>query len=127
MVLAIASPTTGFVLAESNRRRCSFLLEAIRVLELRNVRVVQGDVEALPHEPRYPVVVSRAFRPPSAFLAIAIRLVAEGGRVVLLMADPSKDDLAALEKESGMLFEGCTRLRLPRGNEARAIVSFRAV
>jgi len=127
MVLAIAAPSTDFVLAESNRKRCSFLLEVIRVLGIRNARVVHGDVESLPRDVLYPIVISRAFRPPAEFVAIAARLVAPGGRVVLLMADPSDEAVAALAAGSGMRVEECRRLRLPVGLEPRSIISLRVI
>lgn len=126
MVLAIASPAMEFVLVESNRKRCSFLLEVIRVLGVPNARLVQGDVESLPHYPSYPVVVSRAFRPPAEFLAIAVPLVEPGGKVVLLMADPTQKVLDELASGCGFPIEGVRRVRLPAGGEPRAIVSFRS-
>lgn len=126
LVLAVAAPRTSFVLVESNRKRCSFLLEAVRVLGLSNVRVLESAVENLPADVAYPTVLSRAFRPPPEFLRIAARLVASGGRIVLLLADPSEADLEELEKAGGFPVEECRRLVLPEGNEPRAIVSFRS-
>lgn len=126
LVLAMASPATSFVLVESNRRRCSFLLEAVRVLALGNVRVVESSVEALPQDIRYPLVISRAFRPPAEFLDIAAGLVESGGKIVLLLAEPTEDDLAGLAGSVGMPVETVSRLQLPGGGEPRAIVSFRA-
>lgn len=126
LVLAVAAPGTSFVLVESNRKRCSFLLEAVRVLGLSNVQVLESAVEDLPAGVVYPTVVSRAFRPPPEFLRIAARLVASGGRIVLLLADPSEADLKELEDASGLPVEECRRLVLPEGNEPRAIVCFRS-
>jgi 16S rRNA (guanine527-N7)-methyltransferase len=91
LVLAIVAPATSFVLVESNRRRCSFLLEVVRLLGLRNVRVIESDVESLPKDVRYPVVISRAFRPPVEFAGIASRFVTGDGRVVLMLADPTPE------------------------------------
>lgn len=125
LVLAMACPATSFVLVESNRKRCSFLLEAIRVLPVANARLIESDVESLPEGVLYPTVISRAFRPPAEFLAIAGRLVKPAGRIVLLLADPSLSDLSDLERAIGLPVEECRRLRLPGGGEPRSIVSFR--
>lgn len=124
LVLAMVLPERDFVLVESNRRRCSFLLEAVRVLGLGNVRVVESAVEALPDE-RYPLVISRAFRQPPEFVRIARGLALEGGRVVLLLASPSVEEMEELEAISGLRLEGVHHLSLPGGGEPRAIVSFR--
>lgn len=126
LVLAIAQPETAFVLVESNRKRCSFLLEAIRVLGIANARLIESAVEDLPPETLYPTVISRAFRPPAEFLVIARRLVEPQGRIVLLLADPTAADLADLEAVIGSPVEACRRVRLPGGGEPRAIVRFRA-
>jgi 16S rRNA (guanine527-N7)-methyltransferase len=125
MVLAIARPEVSFVLVESNRRRCSFLLEVLRQIHVANVRVIESDVESLDRAVLYPTVISRAFRPPAEFLEIARHLTLPGGAIVLLLADPSASDLADLERTIGVAVEDCRRLRLPGGGEPRAIVRFR--
>ncbi len=122
LVLAIVSPGTSFVLVESNRRRCSFLMEVVRVLGLRNVRVVESDVESLPRDVRHPVVISRAFRPPLEFASIAARFVAGDGRVVLMLADPTSPELEELEAVSGLRLLEARRFSLPGGGERRALV-----
>lgn len=126
LVLAVATPELSFVLVESNRKRCSFLLEVIRLLPVANARVVESAVEDLPAEELYPTVISRAFRPPAEFLAIARGLVRPRGEVVLLLASPSESDLARLEEGVGFPVAACHRLTLPGGREPRAIVTFRS-
>ena len=125
LVLAIASPGTRFVLVESNRRRCSFLLEARRLLRISNLEVVESDVESL-GEDRYPLVISRAFRAPEEFLAIAKRLVMPGGRVVVMLADRTRADIERLEAGSGLQVCDTRCLLLPGGNEPRTILAFQA-
>lgn len=124
--LAIARPVEGFLLVESNRRKCSFLLEAIRAVGLANVRVVEGDYQRFQPGEAFPTVISRAFRPPAEFLAIAKRFVAPSGQVVLLLADPGDDEIASLAEGAGVAVETCRRLRLPGGGEPRTVVTFRA-
>ena len=126
LVLAVANPGLSFVLVESNRRKCSFLLEAIRVLGVSNARVLESAVENLSPDLLYPTVISRAFRPPAEFLQIAHRLVKPAGKIVLLLAAPTDSDLETLEAGIGFPVESCRRLVLPAGSEPRAIVSFRA-
>ena len=125
LVLAIVTPATSFVLVESNRRRCSFLLEVVRVLGLRNVQVIESDVESLPKDIRYPVVISRAFRPPPEFARIASRLVAGDGRVVMMLADPTSSELEELKAVSGLRVAETRRFSLPGGGERRTVVVLR--
>jgi 16S rRNA (guanine527-N7)-methyltransferase len=126
MVLAAARPAVSFVLVESNRRKCSFLLEAARSLSLANVQVVESDYERFTPDPRFPTVISRAFRPPADFLEISRRFVGPHGHVVLLLADPSDAALAELADQAGFRITSCRRLLLPGGGEPRAVVRFRA-
>jgi 16S rRNA (guanine527-N7)-methyltransferase len=123
--LAISRPAESFLLVESNRRKCSFLLEAIRAVGLANVRVVEGDYARFRPDERFPTVISRAFRPPEEFLTIASRFVAPAGQVVLLLADPEEDEIRALASAAGLALETRRRFRLPAGGEPRTIVTFR--
>ncbi len=125
IVLAIALPAVPFVLVESNRRKCSFLLEAVRTCGLANVRVIEADYESLSDAESFPVVISRAFRPPAEFLAISRRFVEPAGRVVLLLADPDDEALGDLGAGAGFALESCRRLRLPGGVEPRTVATFR--
>jgi 16S rRNA (guanine527-N7)-methyltransferase len=125
MVLAVARPSIPFVLVESNRRKCSFLLEAARSAGLSNVRVVESDYERFDPDTRFPTVISRAFRPPAEFLTISRRFVAQDGGVVLLLADPSEAELAALCEETAFAIASIRRLHLPGAGEPRTVVRFR--
>ena len=122
MVLAIADPESRLVLVESNRRRCSFLLEVVRLLALGNVRVVESDVESLDRGVRYPLVLSRAFRPPVEFASIASGLVAPGGRIVLMLADPDASEVEEIRRASGMSMAKAHRFGLPGGREKRTVL-----
>jgi 16S rRNA (guanine527-N7)-methyltransferase len=125
LVLAVARPSISFVLVESNRRKCSFLLEAARSTGLSNVRVVESDYERFEPDTRFPTVISRAFRPPAEFLAISRRFVSADGVVVLLLADPSDVELAALCEETTFAIVSTLRLRLPGAGEPRTVIRFR--
>lgn len=123
MVLAIVRPEVQFVLVESNRRKASFLMEVARTEKLANVRVVEAPVESLPRDVVYPCVISRAFRPPAEFVAIAASLVAPDGRVILMMADPDDAEIESLAASAGMKLGALKRFHLPGGVEPRTIIS----
>lgn len=126
LVLAIARPELAFVLVESNRRKCSFLMEAVRQVGVANARVLEADADTLVGTGCWPTVISRAFRPPPEFLEAAVLLGGPGSRIVLLMADPSEAELDALAAGAGLQRDRVRRLSLPGGGESRTIVSFRA-
>lgn len=79
--LAIVMPETVFTLVDRSQRRLDLLRRAIRILDLANCRVIQGEIEDL--SLRGEVVVSRASLPPPTLTPIVRRLLAPGGIAVV--------------------------------------------
>jgi 16S rRNA (guanine527-N7)-methyltransferase len=71
-------------LIESNQKKATFLREATRSLTLTNINVFQGRAEDYPNPPA-DVVTLRAVEHFETILPIAVRLVAPGGCLVLLI------------------------------------------
>jgi 16S rRNA (guanine527-N7)-methyltransferase len=123
IVLAVTDPQRRFTLVETNRRKCSFLMEAVRSLDLSNVEVVERDADHLVADGRrFPLVVSRAFRSPLAFLRTAAGLLERGGQAVSMLANPSESEVAALVADSGLVLLEERRSLLPGGGEPRTIL-----
>lgn len=88
--IKIAQPDASIVLAESRRKRASFLSAVIRVLELVDTTVFHGRVEALASSgTRFDAVVARCVGQPSRVLALAGSLVTRGG-LVIVSAQPDQ-------------------------------------
>lgn len=79
--LAIALPDIDFVLVDRSRRRIDLLKRAIRILDLENCTVVQGNIESIDRSA--PVVVARASLPPGEMRLAAQRLLRPGGLAIL--------------------------------------------
>lgn len=60
--LAVLRPETEFVLLDRAGRRADLMKRAVRILDLENVQVLQGEIAHIP-EP-VPAIVSRATLPP---------------------------------------------------------------
>lgn len=119
--------TARVTLIESKRRRCSFLREAVRKLELSSrVSVVEGDARTTGLlESRQDAVVARAFVPPVELLSLAQPLVANGGILVVMSGGGGVGGLGHLGAAHGFVFAGERRFVLPSGSEARSVVTFR--
>jgi len=127
--VALALADTAVTLVESKRRRCSFLREAVRQLNLVNrVQVIEADVKGElasligPQE----AVVARAFVPPTELLGWAARLLANGGVVTLMsggagVGEAISSDAAAF----GFVLGDSRTFQLPGGMELRTIATFR--
>lgn len=85
VMLAARWPDAQVTLVERRQKRAVFLEEVVAKAGLANARVLQGDTDALPRA-AWDGVVSRAYKPPPAYLADAIELLVPGGVAVLLTA-----------------------------------------
>jgi len=93
--LAIRLPDIRFTLIESRRKRVSFLRHVAATLKLSNVAVAHGRVEEL-ELPLFQTVLARAVAPPAELLALAVPLLAPGGRLVLLTSETRRAELIGL-------------------------------
>jgi 16S rRNA (guanine527-N7)-methyltransferase len=83
IALAILNPKLAITLAESQRKKASFLREVVRTLDLRNTQVHAGRAEELPVA-GFDAVWMRAVDRSEAMLPAAAILVARAGWICLL-------------------------------------------
>jgi 16S rRNA (guanine527-N7)-methyltransferase len=82
--LAIARPEWRIALAEANQKKAAFLRQAAIELNLSNVEVHEGRVEAWRPQPLFDAVISRAFAALQQFIAACRHLLTPGGVVVAM-------------------------------------------
>lgn len=98
--LAIALPHLQFVLVERMAKRCAFLENVAAVLSLKNVRVMQSELERV-DSTQFDVVTFRAFRPLDAhFAKELLRVTKTGGSLVAYKArrDAIETEMAAISE-----------------------------
>lgn len=80
--IRVFRPDLKFVLAESNRKRASFLNEVVKELNFTNMTVFNGRVETLEiTEPRFDYVLSRGFGTLQKFSQMAKPFLSEDGHM----------------------------------------------
>ncbi|MGH3651036.1 MAG: 16S rRNA (guanine(527)-N(7))-methyltransferase RsmG [Acidimicrobiia bacterium] len=79
--LAVCMPETRFLLIDRSGRRVDLLGRAIRILDLENCEVEQGEINQLDGEVE--TVVSRASLPPGLLTPLVTRLLIPGGMAVV--------------------------------------------
>jgi 16S rRNA (guanine527-N7)-methyltransferase len=127
--IAICATSTMVALVESRRRRCTFLMEAIRQLGLENCEVIEEDARRLvAREKRYDAVIARGFLPPIELVALASTLLAPNGRIIV-MGGPSLPGGVELTSAAHREMRcRCDRsFQLPGGAERRRVVVLTSV
>ena len=96
----------SFVLAESNRKKCSFLKEAKAKLVLENVEIFNGRIEKLPKEKgKFDYVVCRGVGTLRKFSQTAKPFVAQDGRMYTFKAKQFQtelEEITANKKKDGV-------------------------
>ncbi|HSC79757.1 MAG TPA: 16S rRNA (guanine(527)-N(7))-methyltransferase RsmG [Chitinolyticbacter sp.] len=94
--LAIARPDWQFTLLDSNQKKTTFLRQAVMDLNLANVSVVNGRVEAVEQEGGFDIITSRAFAELVDFVAWTRHLLAPTGSWLALKGLWPHDEIAKL-------------------------------
>ena len=133
LVLKTAFPLLKVVLIEPRRNRYYFLKHIVRILDLKevevlNIRLTEGvAVEELTNR-RFSIITSRAFTDISRFVRLTEPYLADDGRIVCMKGPGAEGELSSLKKErlSKIFYvSGSRRLRLPYSKAARTLVSIR--
>ena len=91
--LAIVEPSLKVTLLESNGKRVSFLKEVVRVLDLKNIDIIQGRVEELGAREKYDFVTARAVKELNILLELCFYLVKVGGSLVAYKSSGVEDEI----------------------------------
>jgi 16S rRNA (guanine527-N7)-methyltransferase len=92
----IIHPDLNLTLIESQRKRCSFLREAIRSLKLNGADVAEGRVESFFDQEtfsgRFDRVLFRGFSSLDTCLAVGMPFLKEGGQIILKKSPEERPD-----------------------------------
>jgi len=101
--LKVILPSLSVSLADSSRKKISFLKHVIRTLDLKGINACQARVESLSeHQERFDVVICRAFSSLDKFIESALPVLAENGIIIALKGKFSyKDNEAGRLSEDG--------------------------
>lgn len=119
--LALIAPERAVTLVDSNGKKARFLREAVRVLQLANVRVVEGRVQDV--SGRFDCVVARAFATLADMLGWAGGLLADEGRWLAMKGKVSPVEIAAIP--AGFQVERVVALDVPATVGERHLVVIR--
>lgn len=127
--LAIALPSLSVTCCDSVAKKVAFVKAVSAELDVR-VRGVAARAAGEPEReglPRAEVVASRAFAEPAAWLPLAVRYLAPGGRVLATLGrEADEEGLRRAGAAAGLALVAVRRFELPRSGAHRAVATFRA-
>ncbi|PJD94158.1 MAG: 16S rRNA (guanine(527)-N(7))-methyltransferase RsmG [Legionella sp.] len=94
--LALACPDKQVVLLDSNGKKTRFLAEVQRVLDIKNIEIIQSRVETYQPTLPFDTVVSRAFSEMQTMLDQTQHLLAPGGQWVAMKGSQVNLELSSL-------------------------------
>lgn len=97
ILIAILFPNSRITLVDSVYKKISFLKEAIKILNLKNVDVIHCRVEELKENEKYDVVISRALAQLRIYLELVAHLVKINGQIIALKGKNFENELKQSE------------------------------
>ena len=94
--LAIADPGLSVTLVDSNGKMSRFQREAVRVLGLGNVRVLQSRAENVAEPGAYRLLTARALDRLAGIIEVGGHLLGPGGRLLALKGQRPDEEIAQL-------------------------------
>ena len=101
LVLAILNPQSKVTLIEPMQRRCDFLTNTVKKLDLKNVSILKDRAENAAIQAQ--VVTSRAVAPLNKLLEWSLPLVLKNGKVLAIKGEKAKDELVQAKTEIPVL------------------------
>ncbi|WP_373974011.1 16S rRNA (guanine(527)-N(7))-methyltransferase RsmG [Chitinibacter sp. SCUT-21] len=122
---AIARPDWQLTLLDSNHKKTTFLRQAILELQLPNVSIITGRVEAVQPEAKFDVITSRAFADLNDFIRWTEHLLADGGEWAALKGVYPYEEIAQMP--ASVYVDHVDALQVPGLEAERHLVHIRKV
>lgn len=122
VMLAILCPDKHITLLDSNGKKTRFLQHLKREMGLNNISIINERVEAVPAQPPFDCITSRAFASLTDMVALTRHLLAPSGVIVAMKGPKAKQEImdAGLPAEQVKTYD----LDVPFLNEARHLLVF---
>jgi len=122
--LAICLPDTYFYLVETTVKKCLFLERVVKILDLKNVKIINKRVEDLPFKYRsyFDFSVSRAVSQLNILLELAIPYLKVNGKLIAYKGIKYQEELDVSKNALNALSSSVEKIineKLPFSNEPR--------
>lgn len=107
LCLAIVRPDCQFDLIEPTSKRCVFLKDMVKLLKLKNVKVLNKRAEELNVREQYDVCTSRAVAKLSVLLELSVPLLKVGGKMIAMKGPSAEDEI--IEAKDALKLLNCDK------------------
>jgi 16S rRNA (guanine527-N7)-methyltransferase len=125
--LALLIPSVAVTLIESNTKKCAFLSEVVRELQLPNVTVFRGRMEIIPQDHGLlDFITARAFGKFDELLSWSSEHIAETGKIALWLGEADSHGISKngdWNWERSILIPGSERRYLLVGSQKSGVVT----
>lgn len=129
IVLKIAYPNLEITLVESLTKRCVFLKEVIKALDLKNIKVVNQRAEEFSQNniEYFDIITSRAVAKLNILLELSIKSLKIGGYYIALKANVDEEikSISTCLTKLNASLESITTFNLPIDNSLRNIIKIK--
>ena len=103
IVLALASEDKNFTLVETVGKKANFLIEAVKLLGLKNVTVIKSRVEDLDKTILYDTAVVRAVAPLNVLIEYSLPYLKQGATLLAYKGANYKEEIIAAKNALSIL------------------------
>lgn len=121
--LAVVAPEQEFVLLDSNAKKTQFVTQAVGILGLKNVKVVQERVEKYQPAQKFDTLITRAFAGIADMLSGAGHLCNARGQFLAMKGVYPQEEIAGMP--AGFQLDKTEALHVPGLDGARHLVIIR--
>ena len=93
LALAIAHPTLKVTLLESNKKKTTFLAEAVKALGLDNVRIVNSRAEDFKERESFDIVTARAVKELNILIELCFAFVKVKGQFIAYKSNAVEEEI----------------------------------
>lgn len=123
--IAIMRPELAIRSIDAVEKKINFQRHICRKLGIKNLDPVHGRVENLPGNPKYDLIVSRAFTDIDRFVELVERLMSRNGAIILMCGPEQNSDeksLQPLMRKYQLAIRDNIKNELPAGAGTRKLV-----
>ncbi len=124
IVIAICRPNVEVTVIDASQKKASFMRQVKAELNINNLTVLSGRVEALKDRQYFDVIISRAFSSLENFISLTKNLIKPMGRWLAMKGQIPEQEMLALKNSMNLEVQHIDKLDIPGLQAERHLLTF---